>query len=356
VVNNRAVDVCHSGRSLPVSPGRGASLGPAPRSCGAGNKPVFELKDFRLTSRAPLRLRSWCVLVIFVSALCACAQQPTAPSAKPIRDFTKKWVDTTSGPFFTGTADVEPAGSFYIEPYYLNYRSASGNSITLPWKFAYGMGHRTELDLYAPFEYTSSGGNVTPAFEYGDTLVQSKFQIAKEKDRCHLFAMPSLGVSVDVNIPTGHLQSSKPNLAGGTQTTNNTWNEQFNILARKQFRPFQLYIEGTEIVENPVDVVGPYQFNNGIATIPAGVREHMVDGNLLAATAALEHVLNAKHGLGYLIELNGQHQSSHSLIWGHATAPAFSYLWASPELEATWPAKGRFPVTWGAGATFTACS
>ena len=26
------------------------------------------------------------------------------------------WVSNTSGPFFTGTADAEPAGSYYLEP------------------------------------------------------------------------------------------------------------------------------------------------------------------------------------------------------------------------------------------------
>lgn len=319
------------------------------RSCtnivAVGRRPLSLLRRL-----AALR-HPWCVVAAFFTAVGAWGQQM---HTKQRPDFTKKWVDTTSGPFFTGTADVEPAGSFYIAPFYLNYRSGSGNSTTIPWKLAYGVGHHTELDLYAPFEYTGSGGNVSPALEYGDTLVQSKFQFYREKDRYRLLRMPSLGFSIDVNIPTGHLKSSKPNLAGGSQTTNNTWNEQFNVLARKQFKPFQLYLEGTEIIENPVNVTGPYQFNNGISSVAPGTRYHMVDGNLVAAAGALEQVLNAKHGIGYLIELNGQRQSSHSLFWGHATAPSFSYLWISPELEATWPGKGRFPVTWGAGVTFTA--
>lgn len=249
---------------------------------------------------------------------------------------------------------MEPEGSFYIEPFYLNYRSASGKNTTIPWKLAYGIGHRTELDLYAPLEYVGVGGNTTEALEFGDTMVQSKFQFYKETNRYRFLTMPSFGVSLDLNIPTGHLQSTKPNLAGGSQTTNNTWNEQFNILARKQFKPFELYLEGTEIIEDPADVTGPYQFNNGITTIAPGVHEHMVDGNLMAASGTLEHVLDAKDGLGYLIEINGQRQSSKSLFWGRATAPAFSYLWVSPELEATWPAKGRFPLSWGVGVTFTA--
>lgn len=301
-----------------------------------------------------LRIAPLGACALLAASLGAWSQQGTKPSAalQPTPDLSEKWVDTTSGPFFTGTADVEPAGSFYIEPFYLNYSSASGSNTTVPWKFAYGIGHRTELDLYAPLEYAGFGGG--PVLEYGDTLAQAKFQIYKEKDRYRFLTAPSLGLSVDLNIPTGHLKSAKPNLAGGSQTTNNTWNEQFNILARKQFKPFELYLEASEIIENPVNVTGPYQFNNGLTSIAPGVGLHMVDGNLVAAAGAFEHVLDAKHGLGYLIELNGQHQSGQSLFWGHATAPAFSYLWASPEVEATWPAKGRFPLTWGAGVTLTA--
>lgn len=178
--------------------------------------------------------------VLCAVALRTWGQQETnrPASLKPEPDLGRAWVDTTSGPFFTGTADVEPKGSFYIEPFYLNYRSASGKNTTIPWKFAYGIGHQTELDLYAPLEYLGVGGNSMPVLEYGDTLVQSKFQYHKETNRYRFLTMPSLGVSLDLNIPTGHLQSAKPNLAGGSQTTNNTWNEQFNILARKQFEPF----------------------------------------------------------------------------------------------------------------------
>ncbi|MGC9158772.1 MAG: hypothetical protein ACP5FH_07240 [Terracidiphilus sp.] len=297
-----------------------------------------------------------CAWALFVAVLGACCQQGANPQAslRSTPDYGKAWVGATSGPFFTGTADVEPRGSFYIEPFYLNYRSSSGNSTTFPWKLAYGIGHRTELDLYAPFEFVGQGGNATNALEYGDTMVQGKFQICKEKDRYHFLSMPSLGVSFDLNIPTGHLQSAKPNLAGGAQTTNNTWNEQFNILVRKQFKPFELYLETSEIIEDPANVTGPYQYNNGLTNLAPGVSAYMVDGNLVSAAGALEHVLDPRHGLGYLIEVNGQRQSDRNLIWGHATAPSFSSLWISPEVEASWPAAGRFPITWGAGVTFTA--
>lgn len=282
-------------------------------------------------------------------AVLAAAQQPSPPP-----NYNKKWVDNTSGPFYTGTADVEPRGSFYFEPFYFNYRTSTGSNTTVPIKLAYGIGYKSEVDLYAPFDYVGAGGIDGSSFQYGDTIVQDKLELHKEADRYHLWSMPSIGLSFDLNIPTGHLQSAKPNVAGGSQTTNNTWNEQINVLVRKQFKPFQLYLEGSEIVQNPVNVVGPYQFNNGITNVPPGVKLHVVDGNVLAGAGTLEHVLRPKYGLGYLIELTAERQSSHSLFFGHATAPSFSYFNVSPEAEVTWPAKGKYPLTWGAGVTMTA--
>ncbi len=287
-------------------------------------------------------------MAVLVLSCVAGAQQSSAAT-----DNSTPWVDNTSGPTYTGTADVMPGGSFYIEPYFFNYRTRGGSSTALPLKLAYGAGHKTELDLFVALDYSGATPEQKSSYEFGDTIAQAKYELHKETDRYHLWKPPSLGISVDINIPTGHLQSAKPDVSGGSQTTNNTWNEQVNVLARKEFKPFELYLEGTEIVQNPTDVTGPYTFNNGINSVAAGTQFHVVDGNVLAADAALEHVLIPKCGFGYLIEMNAQRQSGRSLIFGHATAPAFSYVDFSPELEVTWPAKGRFPVTWGGGVTFT---
>jgi hypothetical protein len=263
------------------------------------------------------------------------------------------WVDNTSGPMYTGTADVMPGGSFYIEPYYINYRKLGGSNTSIPWKFAYGLGHKVEADVYISFDYSGATPSRAGAIEFGDTLLQGKFELHKEMDRYRFLRAPTVGISVDINVPTGHLASARPNTAGGSQTTNNTWNEQFNVLLRKQFKPFEYYVEATEIVQNPVDVIGPYDFNNNLSSVPAGQPFHVVDGNVLAADATLEHVLIPRRGLGYMVEMNSERQSSHSLVFGRATAPRFSYLDLSPELEVTWPAKGKFPITWGGGVTFT---
>lgn len=249
---------------------------------------------------------------------------------------------------------MEPKGSFYIEPFYFNYRTKDDSNVSMPTKLAYGIGHKLEADLFFPIDYTAPTKTVESSFGYGDTVVQGKLELHKELDRFHLLAMPSLGLSFDLNIPTGHLRSAKPNVAGGSQTTNGTWNEQVNVLARKQFKPFELYLEGTEIIQNPVDVVGPYNFNNGINSVAAGTPFHVVDGNVIAFSGALEHVLQPKTGFGYIIEADAERQSDRSLLFGRATAPSFSYLNLSPELEVTWPATGRFPLTWGGGLTMAA--
>ncbi len=289
-------------------------------------------------------------VLLALCCLTALAQQSAAPQI----DEGQSWVGNTSGPFFTGTADVMPKGSFYLEGYYMDYRTKGSVNMTLPLKAAYGIGHKLELDAYTAFEYVGAGGIDGTSFQFGDTAPQLKLELYKEKDRYHLWRMPSIGVSVDVNIPTGHLQSAKPDIAGGAQTTNDTWNEQVNVLVRKQFRPFELYAEASEIVQNPVHVVGPYQFDNGLTNIAPGTPYHVVDGNVVSAAGAFEHVLNPKTGLGYLLEFNGERQTTQSLFFGRATAPSFAYFNISPEIEYTWPAAGRFPITWGAGVGFTA--
>lgn len=304
-------------------------------------------------TRQSLQRTAAVVLSAILLAPLAISQSAATKSSIPA-DASQRWVDNTSGPFYTSTADVLPGGSFYIEPFFFNYRTVGGSNFSLPMKLAYGVGHKMEFDLTMPTDYTGATAEIPSSLAYGDTVVQLKLELHKETDRYRFRRMPSLGLSFDLNIPTGQLKSAKPNLAGGSQTTNNTWNEQFNISARKQFKPFQLYLEGTEIIQNPTTVTGPYDYNNGLNSIPPGVQAHVIDGNVLAAAVTLEHVLIPKHGFGYLIEMNTQKQFENSAFFGKATAPAFGYVNLSPEIEVTWPATGRFPLTWGGGVTFTA--
>lgn len=298
--------------------------------------------------------------VFMILSICpplACAQTAPVTGAPAPPPNEVRWVDNTSGPFYTGTADVEPGGSYYIEPYYFNYRTKGQSNIYVPTKFAYGLGKSLELDLYAPFDYNrirDPNGNVKSALGYGDTLGQVKWQIAKEKDRYHFWTLPSMAFAFDLNVPTGKYQGLNPNLSGASQTSNGTWNEQIGFQIRKEFKPFELYLQQTELIQNPANVVGPYQFNNGIDSVPAGEHLRMIDGNVLETAGAIEHVLLPKEGFGYLVEYSGERQFGQSLFFGKASAPSFGYFDLSPELEVTWPSKGKYPITWAGGTTFTA--
>ncbi len=282
-------------------------------------------------------------------------QQSTTPPLEA------RWVDNTSGPFYTGTADVEPGGSFYIEPYYFDYRTRGSHTVNAPFKLAYGLGHNFEFDLYAPLVFVRNANpdqdgsttNHASSSGYGDTIAQVKWQFLKEKDRFHLWSKPSMGLLFAVNIPTGRYQGLQQNLFGSDQQGTGEWNEQFGVMLRKQFKPFELYMQETDLIEDPVNVVGPYSFDNGLGQVPPGQRFQVVDGDQFSSSAALEHVVVPKYGLGYLVEYLGEWQTSHSLIFGHATTPTYSYFNLMPELEVTWPHKGRFSMTWGGGASFT---
>ncbi len=269
------------------------------------------------------------------------------------------WVGNTSGPFYTGTADVEPGGSFYVEPYYFDYRTRGSHTVNAPFKLAYGLGHKFEFDLYAPLvfvrnanpdladpEHASSSG-------YGDTVLQVKWQWMKETERLRFRSKPSVGFLFAVNVPTGKYQSLQQNLFGSDQIGTGEWNEQIGMMVRKQFKPFELYLQETDVIENPVNVVGPYSFDNGQQAVPPGEKFRVVDGDILSSSAALEHVLVPKHGFGYLVEYIAQRQFSRNILFGDATTPTYSYVNLIPEVEVTWPQKGKFAATWGAGTAFT---
>jgi hypothetical protein len=297
-------------------------------------------------------------LMVVALAGAHAASLATTPSPS-VPSLEQRWVGNTSGPFYTGTADVEPGGSFYVEPYYFDYRTRGSHTVNAPFKVALGIGKKFEFDVYAPLVFVR---NANPNLNdpehasnsgYGDTILQVKWQATKEEDRTHFLSRPSTGLVFAENVPTGKFQGLQQNLFGSDQLGTGEWNEQFGLLARKQFRPFELYVQEGAVVENPVTVTGPYSFDNGIASVPAGEKYRVVDGTILSSSAALEHVLSPKHGFGYLVEYIAERQFSHNLLFGRATTPTYSYINLIPEVEITGPHKGKFEVTWGAGTAFT---
>jgi hypothetical protein len=264
------------------------------------------------------------------------------------------WTINTSGPFFTGTADTEPWGSWYYEPWLYNYRTPSqGTSeFYMPQRLAIGLGHHLELDNWLTIDGNVVGPPTTPIgksasyFGVGNMHTQLKYQWLMDADTYTFWARPSISTNLELYFPTGKYTDLKPSLYGADQLGNGTYNQGVSILLRKRFKPFEVYFQVTDLVEDPTRVYGGYTFNNGITVVPLGESLRMVDGNLLSYSGAFEHVLT-DWGLGYVLEFYGAWQSSQNLFFGHANAPAWSFLWLDPGIEFNWPNTRSFVATWG---------
>ncbi|WP_228369389.1 hypothetical protein [Leptospirillum ferriphilum] len=264
------------------------------------------------------------------------------------------WGPNTSGPFFTGTAEVEPIGSWYLEPFAYDFMSPGVSNLSMPMRLAVGLGHNLELDTYLPLEQNWVGPPQTPAghsasyFGVGNTHFEVKWQLTSDGDVYLPLAMPAIALSFDFWVPSGQYQNLNPQDFSADQLGNGTFNEGVFVLVRKHVKPFMFYLQVGDIVENPSTVGVGYEFNNSIS-LNQTPNFHMVDGNLLYYAGAFEHVLNTEWGAGYLLEFYGESQSGQNLFFGAANAPPFSFLWLAPEVEVTWPHDKAFSVTWGAG-------
>jgi hypothetical protein len=267
------------------------------------------------------------------------------------------WAINTSGPMFTGTADVEPWGSWYIEPWMYNYRTPSQGSSTyyMPQRLAIGLGHNLEFDTWQTIEGNVAGYPSTPRgvqvgdWGIGNFHAQLKYEWMADQDSYSFFALPTISTSFDLFVPTGNYTNLNPNLYGTDQFGNGTWNEGVNLILRKRFKPFELYGEFGDLIEDPTHVGPGYTFNNQINVVPPGVYQRVVDGNLLWWAGAFEHVLDSERGLGYLLEFYGQWQADRNLFFGPANAPSFSFLWVIPTIEFNWPTTRTLVCTWGFG-------
>ncbi len=274
----------------------------------------------------------------------------------------KSWGPLTSGPFYTGTADANPPQSGYVEPFFFDSVSSSlGQSqISMPQRVSYGIVNNLEIDFYVPIDYnrvgppSTSNGQTVTASGMGNLHFELKKQFMKDGNDFRFWARPSLALTYIQFIPTGKYKNLNPALYGADQNGSGTYNEGLNLLARKRFKPFEGYFQFGDLVENPNHVGSGYTYNNGFTTVPNGEQLRVVNGNLLYYAGAFEDVLNSKHGLGYLIEYNGESQSKTNLLFGHANAPSWTFLHISPEAEYTWPNNKSFAITWGGGITLSA--
>ncbi len=300
----------------------------------------------------------------------SCAEQAAAPrlgdglSQTPAQQWREyplprapkgTWGPTTSGPFFTGTAEVEPRGSWYQEPYMFDYRQTGSSSVDFNQKLALGIGNNLEFDVQAPLILNSvsppgtPGGTTVRQLGLGDSHLDFKYELTKDSSTYTFLGWPAVSLTADLFLPFGNTSGLRPSRYGADQFGNGTFQEGLSLLIRKRARPFSFYGQLGDLVEDPTHVSQGYGFNNGISTVQSGSNVRLVDGNLLYYSAAMEYVLNTKHGIGFLAEVDGQSQSLHNLFFGRATAPSFSYLSAAPEAEFTWPARRHLALTWGVG-------
>ncbi len=291
---------------------------------------------------------------------------PFADDAEMAKDFQAlappflPWGPNTSGPFFTGTAEVEPVGSWYLEPFAYDYITpgVSASSLYMPMRLAVGLGHNLEFDTFLPLIQNWQGVDPSQGIDHsashfgvGNTHFEIKWELTSDANVYLPLAMPAIALTFDFWIPSGQYQNLNPQDLGTDQLGNGTFNEGVMLLVRKHFKPFMFYFQVGDIVENPATVGAGYTFNNGLTQIPFGspASVHMVDGNLTYYAGAFEHILNTEWGAGYLLEFYGETQSGSSLFFGNANAPAWSFFWLAPEVEVTWPHTQKFAATWGAG-------
>ncbi len=288
---------------------------------------------------------------------------PYTSDADMARDFQAlsppilPWGPNTSGPFFTGTAEVEPIGSWYLEPFAYDFINPgiSASSLYMPMRLAVGLGHNLEFDSFLPLIENGQGVDAAQNIDHsashfgvGNTHFEIKWELTSDADVYEPLTLPAISLTFDFWVPSGQYQNLNPQDYGTDQLGNGTYNEGVFVLVRKHVKPFMFYLQLGDILENPSTVGVGYEFDNGI-THNLAPNFHMVDGNLLYYAGAFEHVLNTEWGAGYLLEFYGESQSGQNLFFGAANAPPFSFLWLAPEVEATWPHNKTFSATWGAG-------
>ena len=218
------------------------------------------------------------------------------------------WGPNTSGPFFTGTAEVEPIGSWYLEPFAYDYMTpaAVASSLYMPMRLAVGLGHNLELDTFLPLVQNWQGVDPSQGidrsashFGVGNTHFEIKWELTSDSNPYLPLSRPAMSLTFDFWIPSGQYLNLNPQDYGTDQLGNGTYNEGVMFLLRKHFKPFIVYLQAGDIVENPSTVSAGYTFNNGTDQIPWNSGNvHMVDGNLTYYAGAIEDVLNTEWGAG----------------------------------------------------------
>ncbi len=280
------------------------------------------------------------------------------PDLEPLQPTYLSWGPNTSGPFFTGTAEVEPVGSFFIEPYVYDFLQPSlGTSIlSMPERISIGVSKNWEFDVSIPIVVNQATSPTTPPGQsiqnlgIGDTLLWFKRQFSSDGNAYSFWARPAMTLEAQFTLPTGRYLNLDPNQYTTDQTGDGSFDEGIYLILRKHFKPFMLYFQAGDILLNPTTVGPGYTMNNQMSTTTQP--QKIVNGNLLYYAGSFEHVLNDTWGAGYLLEFFGESQDGQSLLFGTANTPAWSFIWVDPAIEITWPYEGPINITWGAGMAF----
>lgn len=293
-------------------------------------------------------------LIVF-SGIIPIAQASSNPRALGGLPPRHPWSANTSGPFYTGTAEVEPPGSWYVEPYFFGNEEHSSTSDAFTQKMGIGMGHNLEFDALIPLtentvrDVNGATGTKATKFGPGDTQLSFKYELTTDPHTRRLLARPAITLTANFVLPSGNAANLNPQLGGADQFGYGTYEEGLGVLVRKRFKPFVFYGQMNEMIADPGTVSKGYGYDNLIGVVTAPGNQRLVDGNILTYSGALEDVFNTPHGIGALVEVDGGTQSGRNLFFGKATAPSFSYVSMAPEVEFTWPAGKRFAITWGGG-------
>lgn len=195
------------------------------------------------------------------------------------------WGPSTSGPFFTSTAEASRLGAFTIEPWFYELVSPGQMPLNQVYNsFNAGLGSDFNADFNVPYVWGQGNNGL------GTGMASLKKTFIRDANTTKFLARPAVAVSFREFFPLGAYGS-------------NVWSSSLQLIFRKRFKPFILY----------------GQIGNSVVNF-----NQLTSGYIYNYSMAFEHVLNDKHGLGYLLEVFGQTT---------LTSRGFNYLWVAPTVE-----------------------
>ncbi len=260
---------------------------------------------------------------------------------RALADSNQAWDPTTSGPFYTGTAETVPPGSFFVETYLFDEEQPGlgTRSFDVPLRFDVGLANGMDLSGLIPYDYTLQENNAG-TWVHGGGIGDSQFWMKKELVKASS-KWPAISAEFVVTLPSGNSAYLKPNLYSADQTGLGTTDVGISLLARKRMRPCEFYGQVTYSVASEAQVSPGYVTTNGITLPQGGV---VAPGDTITYAAAFERVLNEATEFGYLIEFYGMTSTGQNMFRG-PTGQNWSFVDAAPELEIN----SSKNTSWGVG-------